>query len=102
MELLTEELRKVLPPIYSQEADLDPIVYARFVLPGTNWAWHVAEGEAQEKDFLFFGYVVGPETEFDFFLLSQLEVIRTPSGAQVERDLTFTEGRLTDVVAPDP
>ena len=102
MKLLDDELRARLPAIYSQEADLDPIVYARFILPGTDWAWHVAEGEAQENDFRFFGYVVGLESEFGFFLLSELEEIRTPSGAQVERDLTFTEGRLTDVVAPDP
>ena len=35
MKLLTDELRARLPPLYSQEAEAEPMVYARFVLPGT-------------------------------------------------------------------
>jgi hypothetical protein len=30
MELMSEELRKKLPPLYSQENKKDPIVYASF------------------------------------------------------------------------
>jgi hypothetical protein len=42
------------------------------------------------------------ESEFGYFLLSELESVRTPLGLQVERDLTFREGKLTDVVpAPE-
>ena len=100
MRLLTDELRAKLPPLYSQEAEADPVVYAKFFLPGTGWTWYVTEGSEQEGDFLFFGFVVGLESEFGYFLLSELESVRTPF--QVERDLTFPEGRLTDVVpAPD-
>jgi hypothetical protein len=103
MELLDDQLRAVLPPLYSQEAEDEPIVHARFFLPGAApWAWYVTEGEAQEDDFLFFGFVTGLENEFGYFLLSELEALRSRTGACVERDLTFTAGRLTDVVpAPD-
>ena len=102
MPLLTDELRARLPPMYSQEAEPEPWIYARFTMPGTGWDWYVMEGEAQEEDFLFFGFVRGQESEFGYFLLSELESVRTPLGTAVERDLTFTEGRLTDVVpAPD-
>jgi hypothetical protein len=102
MPLLTDELRTRLPPLYSQEAEPEPYIHARFTLPGTTCAWYVMEGEAKGGDFLFFGYVCGQESEFGYFLLSELESARTPLGAAVERDLTFTEGRLTDVVpAPD-
>jgi hypothetical protein len=102
MKLLTDELRARLPPLYSQEAEPDPTVYAKFILPGTGWTWYVTEGSEQEGDFLFFGFVVGLESEFGYFLLSELETVRTSLGLAVERDLHFPEGKLTDVVpAPD-
>src|SRR5438309_7853071 len=100
MKLLTDELRERLPKLYSQEAESDPIVYAKFLI-GT-WTWYVTEGEEQDSDFLFFGFVIGLESEFGYFLLSELESVTTPLGLHVERDLAFREGRLTDVVpAPD-
>jgi hypothetical protein len=102
MKLLTDELRARLPPLYSQEAEANPIVYAKFFLPGTGWTWYVTEGSPRGDDFLFFGFVVGLESEFGYFVLSELESVRTSLVVGVERDLTFTEGRLTDVVpAPD-
>ena len=58
MKLLTDKLRAHLPPLYSQEAEADPIVYAKFFLPGSGWTWYVTEGGEQENDFLFFGFVV--------------------------------------------
>jgi hypothetical protein len=102
MKLLTDELRAQLPPLYSQEAEADPIVHAKFFLPGTGWTWYVTEGQEQGGDFLFFGFVVGLESEFGFFLLSELEQVRAGGLFRVERDLHFRAGRLTDVVpAPD-
>jgi hypothetical protein len=102
VKLLTEELRSKLARLYSQEAEADPMVYAKFFMPGTAWTWYVTEGEAQEADFLFFGFVVGLEREFGYFLLSELESVTNRHGLHVERDLSFREGRFTDVVpAPD-
>ncbi len=103
MQLLTPELRTRLPCIRAQEDVEEPIVYAKFFLPGTRWAWYVTEGEEQNSDFLFFGVAVGMESEFGYFFLSELQSVRHPSlNLPVERDLTFTEGRPTDVVpAPD-
>jgi hypothetical protein len=101
MKLLTEELRNRIPALYSQELEADPIVHAKFFLPGTGWTWYVTEGSPQEDDYLFSGFVVGFESEFGYFLLSELEEVRTPLGLGVERDFHFPEGRLTDVV-PSP
>ena len=102
MQLLDRELRKRLPPLYAQEAEAEPVVYAKFFMPGTAWTWYVTEGSEQEGDFLFFGFVVGLESDFGYFLLSELESVTNPLGLHVERDLAFHEGRLTDVVpAPD-
>ena len=102
MTLLTDELRQRLPPLYSQEAEPEPMIYAKFFMPGTGWTWYVIEGAEQDGDFLFFGFVVGLESEFGYFLLSELEAVTTALGLHVERDLSFREGKLTDVVpAPD-
>ncbi len=102
MKLLTDELKSRLPPLYAQEVASEPIVYAKFLMPGTGWTWYVTEGSPQDGDFLFFGFVVGLESEFGYFLLSELESVKNQMGLGVERDLCFHEGKLTDVVpAPD-
>ncbi len=101
MGLLPPKLRMRLPKIHAQEAEADPVVYARYALPGTLFVWYVTEGEPDGEDFLFFGFVSGPD-EFRFFRLSELEGARSPLGQPVEHDLTFVEGRLTEVIAaPD-
>ena len=101
MPLLDDSLRSQLPRRNSQEAEDDPLVYAKFHLPGTTRAWYVTEGEPRGQDYLFFGFVAGPN-EFREFRLSELEAIRGLFEERVERDLAFPEGRLTDVVpAPD-
>jgi hypothetical protein len=82
MELLPEELRSRLPPLLSQEAADEPIVYARYFLPGTRWNWYVIEGEPEDGDFLFFGFVAGIAYEFGHFLLSELLSVTGPSGQE--------------------
>jgi hypothetical protein len=102
MPLLTDDLKGRLPALLSQEAVDDPIVYARYFLPDTIWAWYVIEGEAEDGDYLFFGFVTGIDSEFGLFRLSQLEAVTGTSGQKVEIDQNFKEGKLTDVVpAPD-
>src|SRR5713226_8273092 len=102
MPLLTDELRNRLPPLHAQEAEEEPTVHICFLLLGTPWRWYVTEGESRGDDFLLFGFVCGLENEFGYFLLSELEALRTPLGTRVERDESFTLGKLTDVVpAPD-
>ena len=100
MKLLTEELRKTLPRLYSQKNDPDPIVHAKFFTPDANWTWWATEGEPDGDDFRFFGYVRGLEEEWGYFLLSELEAAQGPLGLPIERDLYFQSGRFTDVVEP--
>jgi hypothetical protein len=98
MQLLTEELRAQLPPLYSQEDDPDPVVHAKFFTPDSNWTWWVTEGQTESDDFRFFGFVQGFEAEWGYLLLSELESARGPHGLPIERDLYFVPGRFTDVV----
>src|SRR5947209_3337407 len=70
MELLQEQLRSRLPPLLSQETSDEPVVICRYLLHGTRWAWYVIEGESEDDDFLFFGFVTGLDDEFGHFRLS--------------------------------
>ena len=102
MELLPDELKSRLPPLRSQEAADEPVVYAQYFLPNTGRNWYAIEGEPEDEDYLFFGFVTGIADEFGHFRLSEIQTLRGPNGETVERDLSFTEGKLTDVVpAPD-
>ena len=101
MKLLTAELRAGLPPLYAQEKVPDPIVHAKFFTPDSNWTWYVTEGEADEHNFRFFGYVCGMEEEWGYFVLSELESARGPMGLPIERDLHFTPGPFNMVMATE-
>ena len=98
MKLLTDELRQRLPPLYSQEGVKDPTVHAKFFTPDSNWTWYVTEGRPEADDFLFFGYVIGHEEEWGYFVLSELESARGPLGLPIERDLHFQSGPFSQVM----
>ncbi len=97
MELLTEELRKILPPLYSQERNKDPTVWIKFFTPDSNWTWYITEGSVDEDDFLFFGYVVGIAEEWGYFVLSELKAARGPLNLPIERDLYFTPAPFSTI-----
>ena len=104
MELLTEEIKSVLPTLYAQEYEKDPMVYCKFFDPTGSWTWYATEGEETDNgDFLFFGYVVGFDAELGYFTLSQLESAkRKATGIRalpIERDLYFTPCKLSEVKA---
>jgi Protein of unknown function (DUF2958) len=98
MKLLTEELRAQLPPLYTQEKNQDPIVHVKFFCPWNNWTWFATEGEAEDEDFRFFGYVIGHEEEWGYFVLSEMEEVRGPGGLALERDIHFTPGPFSRVI----
>jgi len=101
MELLTDELRLILPPLYGQENANDPIAYAKFFTPDSNWTWYVTEGSEEDGDFRFFGYVIGFAKEWGYFLLSELQKARGPLGLPIERDLYFTPGPISKIAQID-
>ena len=99
MELLPAELRASLPALYSQEGNPDPRVHLKFFTPDSDWTWFVTEGQTQEDDFLFFGYVCGFEEEWGYFVLSELASIGGRGRLPIERDLHFQQGPFSDVIA---
>ncbi len=94
MKLITEELRKQLPALYSQENEKDPMVICKFFLPMTKWTWYATEFDGKET---FFGYVCGEYPELGYFSLSELEEAEGPYGLSVERDMFFEPIKLSAV-----
>src|SRR3990167_8008450 len=94
MKLLTKQLLKQLPPLYSQEENPDPLVVCKFFTPDFNWTWYVTEFDG--KDTLF-GHVVGFESELGYFSLSELQKLRGKLGLPIERDLYFKPCKLSEV-----
>ena len=99
MKLLTAELRSQIPPLYSQEKNPDATIHLKLFCPWSNWTWLASEGSEQEGDFLFFGYVIGHEEEWGYFLLSELESVRGPDGLTIERDLHFNPEPFSKIIA---
>lgn len=93
MKLLTKEIEKKLPALYSQEEVKDPMVMVKFFTPWGNWTWYATEYNPEDR--LFFGKVVGIETELGYFSLEELESIKGPWGLSIERDLSFTPKPLS-------
>jgi hypothetical protein len=84
----------MLPPLYSQEHEEDPLVICKFFTPDSNWTWYVLEFDRED---VFFGWVVGFEHELGYFRLSELVSVRGPLGLSIERDLHFRPTKLSVV-----
>lgn len=94
MKLLDDTLRAQMPALYAQEESQDPVVYAKFFTPWSNWTWYATEFDGED---IFFGFVQGLAEELGYFSLSELEQVRGPLGLRIERDLSFTPKPLSKV-----
>jgi hypothetical protein len=95
-ELLPEEVRKQLPPLYSQEHEEDPMVMCKFFHPLSNMAWYAIEGSPEGEDFIFFGWVHSDFPELGYFSLNEMQAVQV-MGLGIERDESFTPMRLSEV-----
>ena len=100
MKLLTTEIRKQLPALYSQDTNPDPLVVVKYFTPDSSWTWLILEGSEQEDgDWMFFCKASShlcPEGELGYVMLSELEQIRGALGLSVERDLYFSSKKLSE------
>ena len=97
MMLLTQDNRKRLPKLYSQEgAGMDAIAYVKFFTPDSNFTWYATEFDGEDT---FFGYVDGGHyPELGYFTLSELQAARGPYGLPIERDRWFRPTKLSEIV----
>lgn len=100
MELLTAELEVRFTEIGFQENIKDPIVVAKFFLPGLAVRWYACAYYPDEQ--VFFGYVTGLSfDEYGYFSLTELDELEHPYSPFlfVERDLSFTETPMSKIIA---
>jgi len=96
MKLLTNALRKRLPPLGSQDGKgLDAVAHVKFFGPDTSWSWFATEFDGQDR---FFGLVKGFEEELGYFSLSELKRSRGILGLPVERDRFFRPTPLRELM----
>lgn len=99
MELLTQEIKKILPKLYSQEQIEDPMVVFKLFTPDSSFTWFILEGSPQpDDDWMFFAKVTShlcPEGELGYVMLSELEQVKGALGLSVERDLYFKSTPLS-------
>lgn len=100
MKLLTKEIINRLPKLYANEnkkaEDIEVII--KFFDPCGSWTWYVTEGNKEDNDYLFFGFVRGIENELGYFRLNELQSIKRPFGLGIERDLHFKKHTLKEVM----
>ncbi len=97
VKLLTKELLKGLPRLYSQEEKgLAALARVKFFTPDSNWTWYASEFDGED---VFFGLVVGHEAELGYFSLAEIKGIRGYLGLPVERDLYFRPTSLRELLA---
>jgi len=97
MKLLTEEIRKRLPPLgANDETPLDEMIaQVKFFTPDSSWTWYAVEFDGED---IFWGLVQGFEEEFGTFSLSELESVRGKLGLPVERDKFFRPTPLKELM----
>ncbi len=99
MKLVTEDVRKHLPELYTTENDQDPVAHVKYFTPWTSWTWFATEFDGEDT---FFGLVDGSVEELGYFSLSELQSVRGPGGLRVERDLYFKPTRLSNLRREQP
>ena len=95
IKLMTKEVIKKLPALYSQEEVKDPMIRCKFFYPDFNWTWYAIEFDGKDH---FFGLVDGFEKELGYFSLSELLVNRGKLGMPIERDRYFKPCRLSQIM----
>jgi hypothetical protein len=97
MKLLTQELRRKLPPLYATDdtpAD-DKLMVVKFFTPDANWTWYACEFDGEDT---FFGYIDGQFGEWGYFTLSELESARGGRfRLPIERDMGFRPTKFGDL-----
>ena len=85
--LLTQAIRKTLPPLGSQDGKGDEaIAHVKFFSPYSNWTWFITEFDGEDT---MFGLVQGFEEELGYVSLQELEettIAKLGGVPAVERD----------------
>jgi len=92
MKLMTKEIEKIMPLLYSTEELKDPVARVKFFHPLSNYAVYLIEYDPDKH--LGFGLVVGQCVELGYVSLAELESVIV-GGLKMERDLYYKEEKLS-------
>ncbi len=99
MKLLTQEILKKLPALYSQEGKgLEAKVQVKFFTPWSHWTWYASEFDGKDT---FYGLICGDEQELGYFSLSEIQSLVGPAGLRVERDMYFKPTTFKQLMKQD-
>lgn len=100
MKLLTKEIQRRLPKMYSSE-ELpigEHVAVCKFFNPCGAYTFYVIEGEQEEDGWRLFGFATGVDfPEFGYVMLSELQEYKGPLGLGIERDIYFNPKPLKDI-----
>ena len=95
MELLTNAIRRALPPLgATEEQGMQAVARVKFFTPDSSWTWYATEFDGKD---IFFGLAIGVEKELGYFSLAELKTIRGKLGLPVERDRYFRPTPLEEL-----
>jgi len=98
MRLMTKELEKRFAEVGSQENVKDPVVIAKFFNPCGAGTWWATEYDPKDKIFLGYVSIFGDwNDEWGSYSLEELESYKGPFGIGIERDLYWTEKRVSEI-----
>lgn len=107
LRLLPYAIRENLPILGSrQHLGGQTKVLTRCLTADGALAWYITEGSARRTpageavDYLLYGLVEGQGRKLDYFWLSDLVTLRSPTGAAVVRDLRW-QPKLLEEIAPE-
>lgn len=86
-------------PLGSQDGKRgEALVLARFFTPASSYTWYMLEYDEENDE--AFGYIVGPEPEYGYFSVKELQEARMQSGflrgmQAVERDISVDPKKRT-------
>ena len=98
MNLITKALLRRFEQLGSQADKTDPIIVTKFFNPCGAGTWYAIAFEPDTN--ICFGYVTGLSVdELGYFSLDELQEFRSrPLFLPIERDLHFTEKRLSEIM----
>jgi len=104
MKLMTEELKQRFEEVGDQHAVDDPLVIARFFVPGGTLRWHAVEYYPETNS--CYAYITGipwhdgtMHEEWSYVSIEKLERMELPALLTIERDIGFKEIRFDTLKA---
>jgi hypothetical protein len=91
---MTDEIRKQLPKLYSQENNPDPLIVVKFFSPYSQATWFVTEFDGEDTMFGWADLGFG-EGELGYISLRELDEVHKNGLPLVERDLYWKQVPLS-------